>query len=54
MKEELFKRVYDFMVKHKVSCTDSIIQDDNVMEGSCALIIDMFEIIEDSLPNYND
>lgn len=50
IKEEIYNRVYKFMIDNEIDCDDTIYQCDGVIESAYEFIADLFKIIESDLP----
>jgi len=56
MLEELYQKVYSFMVGNRINSPETIHQCDWVIENAYEFIEELYKIIEDRLPktNYED
>lgn len=54
MEEELLKRVRKFMIDNRVLCEEEVYQSDRVIENAYEFIADLFNIVEPTLPHYEE
>lgn len=50
LKEELYQKVFSFMVGNHISCVETIYQTNHVIENAYEFIEELFNIIEPNLP----
>lgn len=54
IKDELYERVFRFMVENRVTCEETVSQCDWVIENAYEFIEDLFRIVEPKLPIEED
>ena len=52
--QKLYEVVLRFFIDNKVRCAETIYQSDHVIQNAYEFMDELFEIVEDDLPDFDD